>query len=97
MILADVDAAGGCYDRQRTALIGMVTQQNGLPRSISECQTKTLATMAHRVQTADGVSNQSIKQTSSNDMGGSGQGNGASGPDWHCTNELAIQVYSKFV
>ena len=40
MILADVDAAG-CYDRQRTALIGMVTQQNGLPRSISECQTKT--------------------------------------------------------
>ena len=46
MILADVDAAG-CYDRQRTALIGMVTQQNGLPRSISECQTKTLANMSH--------------------------------------------------
>jgi len=96
MILADVDAAG-CYDRQTTALIGMVTQQNGLPRSISECQTKTLSTIVHRVQTTHGVSNKSIKRAPNNDLGGSGQGNGGSGPDWHCTNELAIKVYKKFV
>lgn len=69
MILADVDAAG-CYDRQRTALIGMVTQQNGLPRSISECQTKTLSTMVHQVQTTHGVSNESIKRALNNDLGG---------------------------
>ena len=96
MILVDVDAAG-CYDRQCTALIEKVTQQNRLPQSISECQTQTIATMTHPVQTTHGVSTRSIERSASNDLGGSRQGNGASGPDWHYTNELAISVYAKFV
>ena len=74
----------------------MVTQQNGLPRSISEYQTKTLASMVHRVQTTHGVSTQTIERSSTNNMGGNSQGNGASGPDWHCTNKLAIPVYANF-
>lgn len=139
MVLGDLDAAGW-YDRQRTELIGLVTQSieavlysgderyfKGVPilhgvliwrfapvlGNILFNKTIKTGNATKRIApkkigmpnekacwydtSTHSVSSETIQRYYNNDLGGSGQGNGASGPDWHCTNEWAIPIYASKV
>jgi hypothetical protein len=104
--------AAGCYDRIRPSLSSLCMQRVGCSESIAKCHTITQRNMLHMVKTSKGVSNgyiqwspsQQITTTKMNNklvlsgnIGGIGQGGGASPVGWLAVLLVMISTYSRFV
>jgi hypothetical protein len=103
--------AAGCYDRIRPLLSSICMQKYGCPKPLSRCHALTQRKMIHRVKTSKGVSKGTISWSAdqsftmqdrdgtchiSGNVGGIGQGGGASPVGWLVVLLVMISTYSLF-
>jgi hypothetical protein len=103
--------AAGCYDRIRSLLSYLCMVRVGCPHGIVKCHSLTQREMVHHVKTSYGPStnniqwgpSQTLYTTAQNrvystkgNIGGIGQGGGASPVSWLTVLLVMIQTYSKY-
>jgi hypothetical protein len=103
--------AAGCYDRIRSLLSYLCMVRVGCPQGVAKCHSLTQREMVHHVRTSRGPSVNNIKwgpyqhtitqtsdgvQTIKGNIGGIGQGGGASPIGWLAVLLVMIQMYSKY-
>jgi hypothetical protein len=103
--------AAGCYDRIRSLLSYLCMVRVGCPSGIAYCHSLTQREMVHHVKTSAGPSTDNIKwgpfqetiiteengvKSIRGNIGGIGQGGGASPVGWLAVLLVMIQTYSKY-
>jgi hypothetical protein len=103
--------AAGCYDRIRSLLSYLCMVRVGCPHGIAKCHSLTQREMVHHVKTSRGPSINNIRwgphqstttivqngiHSTVGNIGGIGQGGGASPIGWLAVLLVMIQTYSKY-
>ncbi|GFH47803.1 hypothetical protein CTEN210_04279 [Chaetoceros tenuissimus] len=87
--------ATGCFDLLRREIIKVIQESKGMPKEFGECVVQTLHGMERHIRLAGKLSKKSFKYTTSNNIGGIGQGSGEGPQDGNDMIGLLKDVHAK--